>query len=46
MASVALNMKKKTTTTTTTTQSMLAYYLKNEQLCRKKLVGMTGQSKG
>ena len=44
MASVALNMKKKKTTTTT--QSMLAYYLKHEQLCRKKLVGMTGQSKG
>ena len=45
MASVALNMKKKTTTTTTT-QSMLAYYLKREQLCRKQLVGKTGQSKG
>ena len=45
MASVALNMKKKKTTTTTT-QSMLAYYLKHEQLCRKQLVGKTGQSKG
>ena len=44
MASVALNMKKKKNNNNT--QSMLAYYLKHEQLCRKKLVGMTGQSKG
>ena len=41
MASISFKHEKKKTPL-----SILTYFLKHERLCRKQLVGMTGESSG